>query len=91
MQCPKCGCRTRVRETRHPDHATKLKYSSVAGKAEEAVSWYTVDWVARMRHCTNEVCGAKIGTIEISLEDLERGWQRRDSNSWQVENTPADE
>ena len=48
MNCPKCGCRTRVRETRHPDHASSLTSSSIAGKAEEAAGWYTADWVARV-------------------------------------------
>lgn len=78
MNCPKCGCRTRVRETRHPDHASSLTSSSIAGKAEEAAGWYTADWVARSRHCTNKVCGQRTTTVELTLEDLERGWQRRE-------------
>lgn len=77
MHCPKCGHKTRVRETRHPDHISDLSTSSVAGKVKGAVGWYTADWVARLRQCTNEVCGHRLFTAEITLEDLEVGWQRR--------------
>ena len=78
MRGPRCGSSTRVTETRHPDHAARLSISSSAGKAESAVGWYTSNWIARTRRCLNPVCGLKTVTVEISLEDLENGFERRD-------------
>ena len=78
MQCPKCGHSTKVLETRHPYHSARLATSSSAGRAELSVGWYTSNWIARTRRCLNPVCGLKTVTVEISLEELENGFERRD-------------
>ena len=78
MRCPKCGHSTKVLETRHPNHAARLSTSSSAGRADASVGWYTSNWIARPRRCLNQACGAKTVTVEISLEELENGFERRE-------------
>jgi hypothetical protein len=43
--------------------------------AREIVSWYTSDWVARERSCPQ--CQWHQLTVEISFDDLVKGWQPR--------------
>lgn len=78
MNCPKCGFRTRVRETRNCDTKTGLSPHSAAGKVHAAVAWYTSDWLARKRVCTNMVCSLRFVTVELTLDDLYDGWSPKD-------------
>ena len=63
VNCPKCGSRWKVSDSRHADSP------EVSRRVAKAVSWYTGDWVARKRKCGK--CGLLKKTIEVSLEDLE--------------------
>ena len=63
VNCPKCGSRWKVSDSRHADSP------EVSRRVAKAVSWYTSDWVARKRKCGK--CGLLKKTIEVSLEDLE--------------------
>lgn len=71
MRCPICGKRTSVTTSRTSDNPSGYK---VARLASEAVSWYTQDWVVRIRSCNH--CGWGGPTVELLLEDFDNGWDR---------------
>ena len=64
-QCPQCGAKTRVTNSRAGDDEN---HEHLVKAPREAVGWYTVDFVARSRRCTK--CKWKACTIEVSLGDL---------------------
>lgn len=74
MQCPQCGTRTRVTETREPGFvpAPGRSRPKCLRLAIEAASHYTEDIVARRRVCPG--CGLVHHTIELLVEDLLQGW-----------------
>ena len=74
MNCPKCGARTRVLDSRHfdtpPKRATGVdKYRA---EVEKRVGWYTNDWVYRRRVCTKKKCSEEFKTTELIIEDLDQ-------------------
>jgi hypothetical protein len=64
MNCPTCGKRSRVVDSRLP---TDGRVEVVTRRALEVAGWYTQDFVARRRACD---CGWKTESIEILVEDL---------------------
>lgn len=74
MKCPKCGDRVKVRNTRTPEYKKRhenldiLMNDSLIQWAEDAVGWWTSDWVARERHCG---CGWRSRSIELLEEDVD--------------------
>ena len=70
MNCPKCGARWKVIDSRHADGAGVGEFDLIkyVDAVRDAVSWYTADWVARKRRCLN--CGHEARTVELTLEDL---------------------
>jgi len=69
MQCPICSKKTTVKTTRTSENPRGYR---AARLVDEVVSWYTRDWVARIRSCNH--CGWVGSTVEMPLEDLEAGW-----------------
>ena len=70
MNCPKCGDRWKVIDSRHAESSAIGEYDIIkyVDGVSDAVSWYTADWVARKRCCSN--CGHEDRTVELTLEDL---------------------
>ena len=72
MNCPKCGKKTKVLDSRHfdtpPKRSTGIdKYKE---EVESKVGWYTNDWVYRRRRCSEKTCNAEFKTVELIIEDL---------------------
>jgi len=65
MICQQCGKDTKVVNSRTPDAPNGS--GSLMREAEEAVGWYTQDYVARRRVCEN---GHAVTTVEILAEDI---------------------
>ena len=72
MKCPRCDSKTRVTSSRT---AFVPQGCRSAGLAKRAVSWFTEDWVSRVRCCTK--CNWRDYTVEICIDDLKSGWKRR--------------
>tara|TARA_Y100000593_G_scaffold95131_1_gene200515 strand:- start:50271 stop:50528 length:258 start_codon:yes stop_codon:yes gene_type:complete len=72
MNCPMCGSRTRVLDSRHFDTPPKRSSGIDRYKAEVAkrVGWYTSDWVYRRRVCPS--CKKEFKTTELIIEDLDQ-------------------
>ena len=73
MICPSCGGKTKVTNTRYGGSPRRW----ASDQSQEAVGWYTPDWVVRKRLCPH--CGWSDDTVELLVQDLEDGWQRQDS------------
>ena len=69
MNCPRCGGKTRVSDTRSAESPGRHL------DVNEALSWYTRDWVGRIRGCTK--CDWRKRTVELVLDDLLAGWKPR--------------
>lgn len=71
MQCPKCGEKVKVVNSRTVESTRKIFYANakLIEKAQELVGWYTPDWVARHRKCT--CCSWDKYTVEVTVEDFE--------------------
>ena len=73
MWCPRCGSKTKVLNSRTalagPTHCN----TGPARQAKRAVGWFTNDWVARDRRCTE--CDLRYNTVEIPMSDLREGWE----------------
>lgn len=71
MHCPQCGHRVKVINSRTVESTKKVFYANarLIEKAQEAVGWYTPDWVARHRKCAK--CGWEKFSVEVLIEDLE--------------------
>ena len=70
MLCPECGQRLRVVSSRTFE-STKNPFGASAkllAEAQDAVDWYTSDWVARHRKCGK--CSWKKFTVEVTIEDF---------------------
>lgn len=76
MNCPKCGNKTKVVDSRTSD--SKSNFGGQR-RINETVSWYTGDWVCRKRRC--DMCNQFHLTVEILLGDLEKGWKPNDYSS----------
>ena len=71
MNCPLCNQPTRIKSSRPSGNPRGYKCARLA---HEAASWYTFDWVARTRVCTS--CSWTSHTIELLVDDLNKGWSR---------------
>jgi hypothetical protein len=71
MNCPQCGERTYVVNSRHADSTGYRVNQAILDVANRLVSWYTKDWVVRRRVCRVDDCYFDEVTIEVSAEDLE--------------------
>ena len=71
MNCPRCGSRTYVVNSRHADSTGYHINKRLLTIAEVLVSWYTRDWVVRRRICRADKCGFDGVTIEVIDSDLE--------------------
>ena len=71
MNCPLCGERTYVVNSRHADSTGYRVNQAILDVANRLVSWYTKDWVVRRRICRAEPCTFDQVTIEVIAEDLE--------------------
>ena len=77
MTCEKCGKRLYVISTRHSDSDSEFyRNKGLIALAVEVVGWYTADWIVRQRKC--RACGLNVKTIEISIEDLQDGWDKKE-------------
>ena len=76
MECPKCGSKTSVIGTRTNASQHVAKHGAYVRHVSDAVSWYTGDWVARRRRCTN--CRWSEDTVELLIKDLNNGWSRKE-------------
>ena len=75
MRCPLCDSKTRVTVTRTGPHT---KGYAMVRHVAEAVTPFTSDWVARTRVCSAPNCCWTATTVELYLDDLKRGWVRKD-------------
>ena len=75
MRCPLCDSRTKVTVTRSVSNS---KGYVMAREVSEEVTPFTSDWVARQRVCPSPECTWVATTAEIYLDDLKRGWVRKD-------------
>jgi len=68
MICPKCGTRLHVRNTEKllPQEAGTPR--PIVRKAMKVVGWYTQDFVARVRICSE--CKYNSLTIELEAKDF---------------------
>ena len=73
MNCTRCGNKTKVIDSRTSD--SKANFGGQK-RVKETVSWYTEDWVCRKRRC--EKCDQYYLTIEILVDDLDKGWAPKD-------------
>ena len=71
MNCPRCGSRTYVQNSRHADSTGYKINKSLLIIAENLISWYTRDWVVRRRVCHSENCDFDGVTIEMLASDIE--------------------
>jgi transcriptional regulator NrdR family protein len=76
VACPECGGPTRVVNSRSSSSDVRALSTGAGRHAARAVGWYTPDWVGRERRCG--MCNHRYCTVEISIEDLNTGWSRRD-------------
>jgi len=67
MNCPKCGSRWKVTDSRHADSKHIAMSEAMLAAASELVGWYTAEWVVRRRSCA---CGKVAFTIEVTVDDL---------------------
>ena len=78
MNCPQCGSRWKVSDSRHADSPRMSGgLTNWIDEVAEKVDWYTNDWVARRRKCVK--CGFEQKTIEVTLQDLEEILKGRDA------------
>jgi ribosomal protein L37E len=74
MNCPRCGERTYVVNSRHADSTGYRVNQAILDVAEQACSWYTRDWVVRRRVCrlasNDDACDFDEITVELSAKDL---------------------
>ena len=70
MNCPKCGHRVKVKNSRTVDSGRHGLNQTLVDFAEKSVGWYTQDWVVRQRKC--DACEWKRNTIEIIDCDLDK-------------------
>ena len=76
MRCPQCGDKTAVIDSRKGDGGgTSTRMNDV----REALNWYTLDWVYRMRDCYGVRCSHRFVTVELILDDLAAGWTKSDN------------
>ena len=73
MRCVTCDHRTKVVDSRPSNTSSSFKGQRWM---RTLVSWYTQDWVCRRRKCPN--CKKIFLTVEIPMEDLEKGWSPKD-------------
>lgn len=73
MNCPRCGTRVKVKNSRTVDSGKHGLNQHLIDFAEKSVGWYTQDWVVRQRFC--EKCLWKRNTIEVIDRDLEKMFQ----------------
>lgn len=76
MKCYDCGSSTKVLTTRTADSAPSSAPALIK-EGDELVGWYTPDWAIRIRRC--DFCNKSWKSIEIPVEDLQKGWQPRES------------
>jgi len=75
MNCPKCGKRTRVKDSRTADsYRADGRVIGLVTFGHKHTS--TPDWVARLRVCS---CGWKAKTLELLEEDIATVRARADS------------
>jgi len=75
LRCPLCDSKTKVTVTRS---GPNTKGYAMVRHVSEAVNPFTSDWVARTRACPSPTCGWSATTAELYLDDLLRGWVRKD-------------
>ena len=68
MNCPRCGAHARVVNSRHAESVVVKVGAKLVQFAHDSVGWYTADWVARERRCSQ--CTWRALSIEIIDEDL---------------------
>jgi len=68
MNCPRCGERVKVTNSRTVDSGKHGLNQELIGYATRTVGWYTPDWVVRQRQCRS--CPWKKNTIEVLDTDL---------------------
>lgn len=66
MTCPICGKQTKVTNSRTPDAPNG--YGNLLREANKAVGWYTKDYVARTRVCSNK---HTFTTVELTAADFD--------------------
>ena len=72
MNCPKCGTRVRVLDSKHADSYYSIHYKcEYIDRVQKLVGWYCQDWVYRKRICTSKSCKFRFQTIEVPCEDLD--------------------
>ena len=71
MQCPECGKKVKVVNSRTVQSTKKVFYANakLIAKVQQAVGLYTPDWVARHRRCAS--CGWEKYTVEVTVEDFD--------------------
>ena len=72
MQCPRCGAKTKVMNSRTAEAGPAHRNTGPARQARRAVGWFTSDWVARDRRCAG--CELHYHTVEMPISDLREGW-----------------
>lgn len=73
MLCPKCGSRFRVSNTRslkEDDMLESFGKNHLLRRVGRTITWYTNDFVARKRTCTNFNCGYASDSIELLCDDF---------------------
>ena len=70
MNCPRCGERTYVVNSRHADSTGYRVNQAILDVANRMCSWYTRDWVVRRRVCRAKACGFDEVSIEVIASDL---------------------
>ena len=69
MNCPRCGNRTRVTNSRTIDSGCDQRNKRIIQWAIKTASWYTQDWTVRNRRC--EKCKWESLSIELLQKDYE--------------------
>jgi hypothetical protein len=81
MNCPKCGERVKVTDSKHADSYHSVHYNcKFKTVVQELVGWYTPDWVYRRRKCVNRKCKFAFDTIEVPCEDLDKMFDEKSKN-----------
>ena len=79
MNCPDCGTKSRVLNSRTVDSKSDDgRNEKLLRWADEVIGWYTQDWVVRQRRCPD--CGWSSMSIEIIEGDLQEM-----KNIWKTE------
>ena len=79
MNCPKCGSRVRVTDSKHADSFHCVHYNcKFKEDVEELVGWYTQDWVYRKRKCTSKKCNFSFSSVEVPCNDLEQMFKEKE-------------